>query len=209
MKVIETVVPQTEEQKQTPMIWGAKYKVIKEGFYGDISVGETVILIENDPDSDGDFRLYSEDDYDLFKPEHLELIEDGAKEETEIIVGNKYTVTGNSKYGNEIDGKVVTVSEVWHSGELVVKCIDKSFSSSLVKPHQLTPYVEPKETKHVVEMTDNELIMIKKIIGQTEPFERRTMIMPEETWGFDAGALGTSLYDELGELLGDKYITHR
>lgn len=173
MKLIEK-----KEQKKVPeLIWGAKYKVIASDFGDEFKKGEIVILASAKKDSDGDVRVFSEDDWDYVKPEQLQLI----IEEVGLVAGNKYIVKGNSKYGKDLNGKEVTlVADVEYpfSGEYVV-VNGAGYQGVLVKPEQLiftenTENTEKPETTYVIEFTESELQSIVTGFGATSPSDRRT-----------------------------------
>ena len=77
MKLIEK-----KEQKKVPeLIWGAKYLLLS--YSDELDKGDTVILATTTVDSDGEVRVFSEEEWDYVKPEQLQLITEETAEKAE------------------------------------------------------------------------------------------------------------------------------
>ena len=194
MKLIEK-----KEQQVTPeLIWGAKYKLLTDT--EDIPAGAIVILVEAEVDSDGDLKVYSEDNWDYVKPEYLQLITEPS--ETKLVKGNQYLASGKSWGGTDLTGKTVTliIAEPDEDNDVKVSTVDGP--AMWVKPEQLKELpVEP--VTFTIEFTEEELGFIYASVGTSNNSKRRGLLSGEgfcfadKLKGFD----DTKIYRELREIL--------
>lgn len=150
MKLIEKKVVKVAPE----LIWGNKYVATGDSQSSDVKKGEVVILATSKPDSDGDVRVFGEVEWDYINAKNLQPV---AEEEE----GNQiYTVSGESRYGVNLEGKKVFKSGTTsRDGIYVAVKLQGSNSSKdyLVKPKQLVPDPEAIPSTYTVELSEAEV----------------------------------------------------
>lgn len=124
MKLIEK-----KEQKKVPeLIWGAKYKMLKDNEWH--AKGETVLLCSTKLDYDAEVPVYSESGEGWAEPEDLQLISEDAEgtEEPEttyviefteselqsIVTGFGATSLSDRRSSARVNGYPESVAVLWH-----------------------------------------------------------------------------------------------
>lgn len=188
MKLIE------KKAAEPQLIWGAKYKVLEDGYFRDIAAGETVVLTMDKPDDDGDVEAHSKEGNDYFKPHQLQLISVVDSQSLEVEIDGRYIATGTSWGGTDLTGKTVIVYD--HAdgdGDVGVRVVEES-KMYRIKPEQLKPVAEiAAETVYTVELTETELQELEAALGITSEYNRADYAGRHGLSGA-VGSLGQNLY---------------
>lgn len=162
-----------------PYIWGAKYLVLDSvSKLKDVKAGETVIAISKDID-DGDFTVYTENDYDYIKPEHLQLIDPSTQVEhvpvtvDTAVIGKQYLLIAD---GHEVPkGETVTL-DIVDTDRLLswpFRVIGSNDDDWVGADDLAELPVEPtSETVYTIELTESELQGIVTAVEQSFEYER-------------------------------------